>query len=267
MSVHILAVDDEPLSLCGLVETISESMPSAQIHQYEKSAEALLFAQSQQVDIAFIDINLGITSGIPLAQDILCLNPKANIIFVTGYSDHKGDAMDMHASGYIVKPVTKDKVLRELSDLRHPIESFSQGSEIFIQTFGDFEIFAQGKPLKFHYAKTKELLAILVDRRGAFCTNNLLISLLWENALSEEKKSYLRNLKMDLIKTLSAYTSTPLILHHRGEVALDMQNIQCDYYELLRGIPEAQNAYHGEYMAQYSWAEQTNGFLYKKFLQ
>ena len=31
------------------------------------------------------------------------------------------DAMSLHASGYIVKPITEESVRKELEDLRHPL--------------------------------------------------------------------------------------------------------------------------------------------------
>lgn len=37
--------------------------------------------------------------------------------------------------------------------------------------------------------------------------------------------------------------------------------LDCDYYHMLEGDMDAINAYHGEYMVQYSWAELTAGQL------
>lgn len=45
-----------------------------------------------------------------LAKRLKEINPKMNIIFVTGFSEYAGDAMKMHASGYIMKPVTKENL-------------------------------------------------------------------------------------------------------------------------------------------------------------
>ena len=64
-------------------------------------------------------------NGVEVAKRLKEANPKMNIIFVTGFSEYNGDAMDMKASGYIMKPVTKADVERELSDLRLPSTSMS----------------------------------------------------------------------------------------------------------------------------------------------
>ena len=67
-------------------------------------------------DIAFLDINMRGMTGVELAKKLKDLCPKINIIFVTGYEEYKGDAMDLRASGYILKPVTKEQIDKELTD-------------------------------------------------------------------------------------------------------------------------------------------------------
>ena len=51
-----------------------------------------------------------------------------------------------------------------------------------------------------------------------------------------------------------------LIRGHR-ELAIRTDMIDCDYYRMLEGDMDAVNAYHGEYMKEYSWAELTNARL------
>ena len=43
------------------------------------------------------------------------------------------------------------------------------------------EIFVGGRPLSFKRSKSKELLAYLVDRNGATCTNGEMLAVLWED--------------------------------------------------------------------------------------
>ena len=73
-----------------------------------------------------------------VAKRLKDINPKMNIIFVTGFSEYKGDAMDMKASGYIMKPVTKEDVERELNDLRYPSMLPKKDALLKVQCFGNF---------------------------------------------------------------------------------------------------------------------------------
>ena len=47
----------------------------------------------------------------------------------------------------------------------------------------------------------------------------------------------------------------------RNTLAIDTSRVECDYYNFLRGERMALNAYRGEYMTQYSWAEVTRSAL------
>ena len=83
--------------------------------------ELIADAKENGCDVAFLDIHMRGMTGVQVAKKLKEINPKLNIIFVTGFSEYKGEAMDMKASGYIMKPVTKEEVAQELEELRFPI--------------------------------------------------------------------------------------------------------------------------------------------------
>ena len=64
-----------------------------------------------------------------------------------------------------------------LENLRYPAEDVPAG--VKVQCFGNFEVFVGGRPLSFKRSKSKELLAYLVDRNGATCTNGEMLAVLW----------------------------------------------------------------------------------------
>ena len=131
-----------------------------------------------------------------------------------------------------------------------------------IKTFGDFDIFVDDKPLQFNYAKTKELLAVLVDSNGAMVTNGKIKALLWENDDGvSEHNSYLRNLLADLKSVLEQNNCQDIIIRRRGEVGLDKTQVDCDYYDWMDHVPYAMDSFMGEYMSQYSWGELTLGTM------
>ena len=164
--MKILAADDEKIALEGLENAIREAEPSAEVYGFGRAGEALEFFRENVCDIAFLDIQMRNISGIGLAKQLKVINPGLNIIFTTGYSEYMGDAFDMHASGYLLKPITSQKVRQELDNLRHPVEE-KPLHRVKICTFGNFEVFVGGNPLKFRYDLTKEMFAYLVDRCGA----------------------------------------------------------------------------------------------------
>ncbi len=79
--------------------------PDADVEGFEDQDELLEEAEKNGCDVVFLDIHMPGMNGVEVAKRLKEINRKMNIIFVTGFSDYKGDAMDMKASGYIMKPV------------------------------------------------------------------------------------------------------------------------------------------------------------------
>ncbi len=259
-NMKIIAVDDEEIALEILGKAILECEPSAEVAAFDNSKAALEYAEENKCDAAFLDIELGGVNGIVLAKTLKLKDPEINIVFSTGYSEYALEAMEMHASGYITKPVTAEKVRRELNELRFPVVQCG-GGQLRIQCFGNFGVFSGDKPVEFKYSKTKEMLAYLVDRNGAMCGNNEIISVLWEGDDLSGKQTYFKSIRRDLLSVLRSMGFGDVIIQRRGEIGIDKEKVVCDYFDWLNGKAEGINAYRGEYMQQYSWGELTHGTL------
>jgi hypothetical protein len=116
--------------------------------------------------VAFLDVKMPGMTGLEMAKRVKELSPHTNIVFVTAYSEYSLDAMRLRASGYVLKPATGEAVETELENLRFPVKT-AAASRLRVQCFGNFEVYADGQPLRFEFSRTKELFAYLVDRRGA----------------------------------------------------------------------------------------------------
>jgi len=255
--MKILAIDDNESALKLLASSIAEAQPSAQIFLFSKPTELLMFAKDNPCDIAFLDIKMWGMNGLDVAKELKEYNPKINIIFVTAYSEYATKAFGLYPSGYILKPVSKEAVEQEIENLRYQPDQKSS-ARLYAQTFGSFEVFSYGKALKFDYSKTKELFAYLIYKNGAAVNMNELCAVLWENEYDTQNlKAYLRKLISDLIRKLKKAGIDDIIMKHRNSIAVVSEKIICDSYEFLKGNPVCVNAYTGEYMAQYSWAEKS----------
>lgn len=118
--MRIMVVDDETLAVESLVRVLHKEQPDAEIIPFTQPAEAFDYLENNLVDIAFLDIEMGALSGLALAKKCKDLCPTVNIIFVTGYSQYAMDALRLHVSGYLMKPVRVDDLRTELANLRHP---------------------------------------------------------------------------------------------------------------------------------------------------
>ena len=260
--MNILIVDNEELALKSLVKTVESVVGKAEITAVSDPEEALKTARQRKPEIAFLDIEMPGMNGMTLAKKLKeQINPRMNIIFTTGYNEYIGEAFTrLRASGYLMKPITAGMIRKELEELRYPVE-LKGDKRLRVRCFGMFEIFIDEKPVSFHYSKTTELFAYLVDREGMVTTSELSENL-WEgDDNAADHRSYLRNMISDLVKTLGGYGLKDVVIKKYGKIGLDATRLDCDYYEYKNGNPAAVNAFFGEYMTQYSWAENTLGSL------
>ncbi len=254
--MKILCLDDEPLALKMLTIAVEKAKPEAQVHAFLKQRELLEEAEKDGCDVAFLDIHMRGMNGVEVAKRLKEINPKMNIIFVTGFSEYKGDAMDMKASGYIMKPVTKEEVARELDDLRFPILP-KKNAKLRIQCFGNFDVFTPaGEHVRFERSKSKEVFAYLVHRHGSSCTTREIFAAIFEDEPYDKKlQNLLQTYIYAMIKSLKAVGAEEAVIRSYNALAVNPDVLDCDYYRFQELDAGAVNAYQCEYMSQYSWAE------------
>lgn len=257
--MKILIVDDEKIMLESLEHMLCSLRPEAEIFPFSWPEDALCAARQMPVDIAFLDIEMGGMTGLKLAALLKELHPDVHIVFVTGYAEYAVDAFAMHATGYLLKPVSETALERELTFI---YGKPGRRSRIRVQTFGGFEVFVDGQPVRFERAKSKELLAYLIDHRGAAVTTGEAYAALFEDAESTVSgRSYFRTIVHGLKRALKEAGAEELLVRGFNSLAIVPENIDCDYFRFLQGDPVAVNEYRNDYMPAYSWAEFRNGEL------
>lgn len=270
----IFAIDDEPRSLSLLQRAITTAEPDAQVYTFQRPSALMEAIEQRHIlpDVVFSDIEMPGSSGMALAARIKRAAPDTGIVFVTGYSEYAVEAFRLRADGYLLKPVTAERMREELDALRRvesraepalaPKQAPAAGKRLIVRCFGYFEVYWEGEPLMFGRKQTKEMLAVLIDREGAVCTADELMAALWGGeGESVKHKAYLRALTQDLRQTLARIGMDELLLRRYNHWAIRPELIECDYYRMIHGDMEALNAYRGQYMEQYAWARRTRDAL------
>ena len=263
--MHIIATDDEKSALNVLVKAINEAVPLATVHGFRSPMEALEFMKQTKCEVAFLDIQMREMNGIVLAKKLKEIYPKVNIVFVTGYSQYATDAFSLHASGYVYKPVTADKIINEMENLRNPVKWKDTG--IFVNTFGNFELVVKGEAVSFGREKAKEMLAYLVDKQGKSATRKELASILFEREdYSRATQNYLSKIIKELVTVLERVGAERMLKRGLNSYSVDVDAFCCDLYDYEKETvtPDELNKFQGEYMKQYSWAEVTLARLHWK---
>ncbi len=255
--MRILVIDDEYFAIEAMQSILNKLLPDSEIVLEMKQSKVMDHFADSPFDVVFTDIQMPGISGISLAKGIKQLYPSTNIIFTTGYSEHALEAYQLNASGYLLKPITEEAVEEQIKCLRYPV-SQKKKNRVSAKCFGNFEIYVDGQILDFKYEKIKEMMAYLIDRDGAGCTNKEIMAFLWED---DNHKSYLSNIKKDLMDSLSEHNCENIIESSWGSLGVKRELIDCDYFDWKDGKSQGINAYHGEYMAQYSWSEFSNSLF------
>ena len=261
--MRILIVDDERMALEETADVVAGAIPAADIITADNYIDALGQMKKISPEVVLLDIEMPGMNGLELARKMMELKPTVNIIFVTAYTEYALEAFQVYASGYLTKPIWENDVKKAFANLRYPIET--EEKLLRIQCFGNFEVFHNELPVHFGRSKAKELLAYLVELRGASANSGELCAVLWEDdGYEPAAKHYLRNLVADLKKTLKNCDAEEVFIHTRNQFSIDARKVDCDYYRLMEGDPAAGIMYKGEFMKQYSWAENMIGEIEKK---
>ena len=254
--MKILITDDEAFLRQDLADALGRVSPGHEIAFADSYDTAVARLKETFYDIAFCDIQMPGKNGLALAESVKRLSPRTNIIIVTAYSQYALEAFKLFVSGYLLKPV-KDRDLEEALHNLRVAPPPAPERQLEVRCFGKFDVFSDGKPVAFRRQRSKEMLAYLISLRGSSASRDEICGNLFEYPLTTDKmisnfKIILHTLKKDLEK--QGFES--LLLHSRNRYSVDTDQIRCDYFDYITGKSSRENSFHGEFMTQYSWAEQ-----------
>jgi len=255
--MRIIAVDDEPFALDDFQYTCSKISGITDIRTFENPADALRYARVEKIDVAFLDIEMPVMSGIELAKKLHQIDSNIKIVFVTGFTEYALDAFGVDAIGYVLKPYSAEMIEQNIIKASHII-NIDSDKKITVKTFGHFDVFVNGKIVHFASAKSKELLALLIDRRGGTLSTEQAIGLLWaDREYDDSVQSLFRKVLKSLRVALNDADISEILIDARNQRSVDTSLFECDSYALLEGDKKAIKDYYGQYMSEYSWSGET----------
>ncbi len=122
-SPNVIMVDDNKIILTGGLPILEEAMPNATVTGFTKPMDAIQYVKNNRVALAFLDIEIGRFSGLDICREILKINPRTNVVYLTAYPSYAFDAWDTGACGFMLKPITAEGVRNQLKKLRFPFST------------------------------------------------------------------------------------------------------------------------------------------------
>lgn len=258
--MNIICVDDEKPALDNFQLTVKDFPEVSSLHVFQEGKEALVWVKANQVDVAFLDMEMQSMHGLELAKRIKDIDPNISIIFVTAFEQYALQAFSVDAIGYLLKPYTYQEVKKELEKAAR--FSPAPRKRVSIQTMPGFVVTVDGERLLWGRTKVEEMFALLVDRGSEGVTTGEVIACLWPGRTADDSTQSLSRVTFKrMMDTLKEKGVDDIIATDGRKKYLLTQKVECDLYRILDGDQEKIKLYSGEYMRQYSWAETRNAQL------
>jgi DNA-binding LytR/AlgR family response regulator len=134
MSISCIIIEDEPLAM-ERTKSYVQKLPFLNLLAcFENGIDALVYLNTNKVDLIFLDINLGEISGIQLLETG---NITSQVIIITAYQEHALKGFELNVTDYLMKPYTFDRFLQAVSRAQDNLSKTTletQKDFIFIKT-------------------------------------------------------------------------------------------------------------------------------------
>ena len=246
--MRIIVVDDELHALHDFLSTIIGEEEVEYRFFRDDIAAVLRYAKENDLDGAFLDINMTAINGFELAKRLLAIKPELKIAFITGLLIEIKDvpaAILPNVVSLIHKPYRREdlgEALRRFGDAHHPA--------LHVKLFGPFDCLLAGRPILFSSSKSKELFALIVAYKGRTITMDHAIAALYPDKNLDKAKILYRDAVWRLRKTLEE-VKCECVSFQRAQMILDTSLITCDYYDVLNG---RETYYGAPFLPEYVWA-------------
>lgn len=209
------------------------------VGSYRNPMQALTDLPSLNVDVVFLDIEMGDIYGIEYAEKLLLLQEDLEIVFVTAYSQYAVDAFELNVIDYLLKPISEERLQKSIGRVQNKLAKKKQEKKtgnLYIQSFGSFEVFdSEGKPMKWRTQKNKELLAYLWFHENRRINKNIILDTIFMDHDIEKATTLLHTTVYQLRKSLRNLGLKNPIQYSNEVYELNI-NIKSDYADFLNLI-------------------------------
>jgi two-component system LytT family response regulator len=134
MTLNCIIIEDEPLAQERLKGYIPQLPVLNLLAVFDNGIDALVFLKTNKVDLIFLDINLGVLSGIQLLE---ISNLDCKVIITTAYDEYALKGFELNVSDYLLKPFTFERFRQAVEKVQHafmPRSATAGQNFIFIKT-------------------------------------------------------------------------------------------------------------------------------------
>jgi two-component SAPR family response regulator len=234
--------------------------------------EALAQAETTSFDIALLDIEMPMMTGLELAERLISRYPDLGIAFITAYNNYATEAFELNAIDYVLKPIREERLYKALDKLfsrkADPAQTSENEPELNIQTLGRLAVRAGDKVLKWNRQKSVEVFAYLLMHHGKPVHKEKLCDILWPDYNPQKALVNLQTAMCQVRKTLSAFDREQIAVEYLENcyrVILGKGYHDAEEFEALskkvlnaednslEALEYAIEIYHGGFLEEQGW--------------
>lgn len=207
--MDILFLEDEPTIREVLTEYMK--MQNYSVICAEDGEETLHLLQTQQFDMAVLDIMVPKVSGLEVLQYIKEHSPEMATIMLTALDDEKTQvqAFNFYADDYVIKPVSPIILLKRMETiLRRVKRPEPQQEKGLVIHEGSYQAYYDGKSLELTLSEFLLLQVLMGEPKRAFTREQLILRIFNEDYVGNDRiidahvKNLRKKLPEDCIKTV-----------------------------------------------------------------
>lgn len=241
--MKVLIVDDEPIMLLAMKRMLSSIESVELIGSFQKVEEAFTFLCHHDVDLVFLDIQIGSDDGIELARKLRLNGIEVDIVFTTSHADYAIQAYDVYPLDYMVKPISKKRLaqtIKRAASKRYGSTTVSRRpvvNRLKVQALGCFEASSthQGA-VKWISKKSEELFAYLLVNRGGSVAKMKVIESIFPDMPLKNAEAYLNTAIYQLRKALSIHGFKEIVISGKEKYSLELIHVDVDFIQFEQGV-------------------------------
>lgn len=254
--MKIAVMDEDFFVLEDTLEMIKKERPRDEVVGFDDGLDLLEYLSVSPCELLFIEPHMETMDGIVLVREIKETIPRMNIVFVTAQDSYYRNAMELRASGYVLKPLRPIDVRREMKELRY--QNFTDTDKLLeVTCFGKFTVLDKDRmPVRFERSKARELFAYLIHKKGGECTIREAAAVLFEDdPFDDKKQNYMQKIISSMMKSLRSCGAEQVICKEFNSLSVDVDKVSCDYYRYIALGGDKVMMGDETYMQQYTWAD------------
>jgi len=241
--MKVLIVDDEPIMLLAMKRMLSSIEDVELVGCFQQAEEAFTFLCNHDVDLAFLDIQIASDDGIELARNLRLNHAELDIVFTTSHSDYAIQAYDVYPLDYMVKPISKKRLVQTIARAasKHEGSSVVSSSHVAnrlkVQMLGCFEVNSTEKGIvKWISKKSEELFAYLIVNKGGSVAKMSVIEHIFPDMPLKNAEVYLNTAVYQLRKVLNIHGFKDIVISGQEKYRLELRYVDVDFIQFEQGV-------------------------------